>query len=595
MKPWALKRASINNLAPSRSSVVGTRKVFTFFDLLSYFWPLCSSDALRSELERRKEPTSVKKIDAVVKDLVYNPKDISVQLYVREAKQALQGVKTEEESDEQPHPKIPNPETETEFAGFMRKEDLWFTYSRHQPLLLADRLVPYRHRLSALRNFLQHPPQERVYAALDTILSSMFHLLYTKQKTYMTTLGVLTIYLTVPLSIAAIGLFAKAPKHGYSQSDVMVTYILLSWIAATEVLQLYCLLYVRTCQMYCAFKSVNVVRVPQHSIMSFVVRRKTATRSMNKMLLAALIGLDDSVNRSSWYNGPTSTCRRIVHAVLQQVELGWKEYIHDASSFRRFNDRRGCWTVSRCQQQHVVDQPSSSRLAVIRSSLRVPFDRSVVLWHIATDLCSHHHDGAPSPSNEPKEDPAATARAISNYMAYLLILHPEMLMAGTTPDLFDIACEDLEVILKHDKEPPAPLHEKGLAQGIVRNAGSLLSWLFERNLISPVLWEASKLAEALMEMGSEERWPLIEGVWTEMLCYSASRCRGYLHAKSLGQGRELLTYVWLFLSQMGMDTYADRLQTPEAPEEEDEDVGVGDASTSQPQEAPPQLEEITLA
>ncbi|EMS45889.1 hypothetical protein TRIUR3_31375 [Triticum urartu] len=47
-----------------------------------------------------------------------------------------------------------------------------------------------------------------------------------------------------------------------------------------------------------------------------------------------------------------------------------------------------------------------------------------------------------------------------------------------------------------------------------------------------------------MEQGDEKKmWEVMEGVWVEMLCFSASRCRGYLHAKSLGTGPELLTYI----------------------------------------------------
>ena len=58
-------------------------------------------------------------------------------------------------------------------------------------------------------------------------------------------------------------------------------------------------------------------------------------------------------------------------------------------------------------------------------------------------------------------------------------------------------------------------------------------------------------------------WDVIEGVWVEMLCFSASKCRGYLHAKSLRTGGELLTYIWLLLSHMGMETLPERLQRTE--------------------------------
>ena len=53
-----------------------------------------------------------------------------------------------------------------------------------------------------------------------------------------------------------------------------------------------------------------------------------------------------------------------------------------------------------------------------------------------------------------------------------------------------------------------------------------------------------------------------------MLFYSATMCRGYLHAKSLDEGGELLSYVWLVLSLRGAKTLADKLQMPEGDDEE---------------------------
>ena len=46
---------------------------------------------------------------------------------------------------------------------------------------------------------------------------------------------------------------------------------------------------------------------------------------------------------------------------------------------------------------------------------------------------------------------------------------------------------------------------------------------------------------------------------------AAAAARGYLHAKSLGKGGEYLSYVWLLLSYMGMETMPERMQRPELP------------------------------
>ena len=71
------------------------------------------------------------------------------------------------------------------------------------------------------------------------------------------------------------------------------------------------------------------------------------------------------------------------------------------------------------------------------------------------------------------------------------------------------------------------------------------------------------------EDGDDEMWKVIQGVWVEMLCFSAGRCRGYLHAASLCRGGEYLSYVWLLLSYMGMETMAERTQRTELPAEGD--------------------------
>ena len=92
---------------------------------------------------------------------------------------------------------------------------------------------------------------------------------------------------------------------------------------------------------------------------------------------------------------------------------------------------------------------------------------------------------------------------------------------------------------------------------------------------------ACKVAAELMELQEGMRWKVIQGVWVEMLCCSAGSCRGYLHAKSMGEGVEFLTFVWLLLSRMGMETFADKFQRFEPGQGGEIDAG---ASASEPQD-----------
>jgi hypothetical protein len=185
------------------------------------------------------------------------------------------------------------------------------------------------------------------------------------------------------------------------------------------------------------------------------------------------------------------------------------------------------------------------------SSLWRPFDESVVIWHLATDFCVFNHVDDGSKENR-------RCREISNYMVYLLLVNPEMLMPGARRQIFWVAYDQVRKIFKDDK-PPEDADE--LARKIIqeekKNEGFTGSGLLQ---------EAWSLAQELTEViGKEDKvkmWRVIRGVWVEMLCFSAGRCSGHLHAKALGTGGEFLSYVWVLREFMGMENLAHTVQRP---------------------------------
>jgi hypothetical protein len=182
-------------------------------------------------------------------------------------------------------------------------------------------------------------------------------------------------------------------------------------------------------------------------------------------------------------------------------------------------------------------------------------------------------------------------------MIYLLFMRPDMLLPGTRQELFTNTSDDMDVMLKHTHWPPVlDGTSVGVAQQILRAAQSAS---LDTTRLGPWILKACKLAENLMELlvlGDEERWLLIQDVWVEMICYSAGRCRGYLHAKTMGEGVEFLTYVWFLLSSMGMETFADKFQRPDPTQGEETEINIdaGDSSASQAQDRAAE-EAITIA
>jgi hypothetical protein len=162
-------------------------------------------------------------------------------------------------------------------------------------------------------------------------------------------------------------------------------------------------------------------------------------------------------------------------------------------------------------------------------------------------------------------------------MVYLLFVNPEMLMTGARRSSFRAAYREIKRVLQEENPsldsgpenytpPPMPVDEKKLTLKILEQVMVTVG--------SGAPHDARWLAHYLMELCSESQekmWRVIQGVWVEMLCFSAGRCRGYLHAKSLGKGGEYLSYVWLLMSYMGMETLADRMQLVQGAEEEEEE------------------------
>lgn len=314
--------------------------------------------------------------------------------------------------------------------------------------------------------------------------------------------------------------------------------------------------------------SVETDTLAQYNLLSYCARNRKPTILMK---LATFSFLRELINKN-WYIGQVQSASHITFLVQRHVEDGWKKYIRgDTARYKKYNNLRGQLTLRRHHQMERIGW-----------SLDIPFDLSVVIWHIATDLCFHYLNTSPQGV---VTRGIGWSRDISNYMIYLLFIHPEMLMPGTRPGLFHIASDSIELFLKDSK---ASLDRAGnLEHDFICSTKTTKT---EDRLILLIC----NLTEALMEVQENDRWQLILSVWLEMLCYSASRCRGYLHAKSLGEGGEYLSNIWLVWSFMGMQTWAERHHNLEHLEEED-DEGEEEEEEEQEQGGVDQSVEITIA
>ncbi|RLM58908.1 hypothetical protein C2845_PM18G05240 [Panicum miliaceum] len=515
-KPWALKRATFGNLVASPPSVAQRKKLSGFRHRFADRWKEVFTKPigmLRSTPELFLAD-DIEQCDgwlqawAEQEEMEATEEELSLREYVEKVQQAADASVS---------------------SVFLHETEAF----------AADLLVPYSRRFKILQ-FMRNIAckKDRSVSAVMRGLDEVYYRLYTRAKVALTPIGVNLRLLTFSLAVVAIALFARTPKPRDDWADVKVTYILFSSIALLELLS------------FLNFSTLKFGIVPfpasyadfdliyQQSLISSAARRRKPSWLL---WLAALVSLDDLVMRR-WYINQTPGMKRIHWAVLAHITKGWGEYIHgDPALYREFNNLRGQWAVRNHQE-------------VLSYIVNWPFDQSVLIWHVATEMCFHHADTGGGP-------PRKIAQAISCYMMYLLSARSELLMLGTRRHLFSNSLDDIKIMLQYSDLDDACSDHRSTASAILRTErrGTLL----HRDSIGPLIPKACQLAEALLQElqhQKEETWQMVQDVWVEMLCYAASRGRGYMHAVSHGERWELLSHVWLLLCYMGMETLADRLQ-----------------------------------
>uniref|UniRef100_A0A0D9XGT7 DUF4220 domain-containing protein n=1 Tax=Leersia perrieri TaxID=77586 RepID=A0A0D9XGT7_9ORYZ len=427
-------------------------------------------------------------------------------------------------------------------------------------------------------------------------LRKAFALIYTRQNVVWTPAYLIYHMMMLPaLHAAAIVLFAQSHKRGrYNATDVKTTYVLLCFTAALDVTSHFLSDLLHWLMVVVAGVPSLCEWISQCNLMGEVLRIRRQPVTGCLIWCARKMGCYEGFflcKRDNLYDKVAG------YLVLEVIDKEYQGMIkgNDLGTYRNLGSKWWPPTLSLGSSytpttRNEVDEDLAQSSTMIQRTLqRESFDKSVLLWHIATDLC-FCKDPPPAPINSSE----VITEAISNYMAHLLNFRPDMLMTGTRQRLFTEAMDEVEQILQGGKAGrvrhvrPGIIDDQDLANTILKG-GMLRIHSCHGHRPScrskdcppqyPLIHDACRLAQGLLAQG-DNRWELMYTVWMSMLFYSATMCRGYLHAKSLGQGGEFLTFVWILLSIKGAMTLPDKLQMPDQAilPQEDEEEETKDAS-----------------
>ncbi|KAG7943565.1 hypothetical protein I3843_15G047400 [Carya illinoinensis] len=178
----------------------------------------------------------------------------------------------------------------------------------------------------------------------------------------------------------------------------------------------------------------------------------------------------------------------------------------------------------------------------------VTFDESLLLWHIATELCYHGSQHKVDDYQHHK----FISKLVSDYMLYLLVMKPTMMsaVAGIGQIRYRDTCAEAKRFFRNKGLGPND-EEKLACECLLAVNTEVKPVHVKGDRSKTVLFDACILAKELQKLDEEKKWEVISKVWVEMLSYASNHCRPDAHAQQLSKGGQLINLVWLLMAHFG--------------------------------------------
>ncbi|KAL5701379.1 hypothetical protein ACHQM5_026724 [Ranunculus cassubicifolius] len=428
--------------------------------------------------------------------------------------------------------------------------------------LIVDLIFSFHDRSKSRDYFLQRSPSD-AFEIVGIELSFMYEVLYTKVVVIHSPKGYFFRSISFCLTLIALLLFISYKKEGLPNFDVITTYLLLIGGIVLESIAFFVLIvsdWTIVVKKYTYFNSIIssiVTKIPfintsrwSESVSKFNLIDFCVSKRSDKVdSVVEFCGLKDFLDEIQYTLQQNS--ERVFPDLKAFIfnDLKCKSKLAtDAKTSKEICSARGDWVLGRSIHHRLLGW-----------SVEVEYDESLLLWHIATEILYHREEKeAKNSTNQalkkkdksakpPKKEDTNNIKAeistsdhikfskfLSDYMLYLLVIYRD-------------TCAEAKVFFhrlraKDSKEACDKLFKVNTAIKPSEVKG-------DRS--KSVLFDAVILAKELEDL-KERKWELISKVWLELLSYAATNCRANNHAQQLSRGGELVTFVWLLMTHLGL-------------------------------------------
>ncbi|XP_044469674.1 uncharacterized protein LOC123198933 [Mangifera indica] len=430
-----------------------------------------------------------------------------------------------------------------------------FLFKRFKYLFAG--LILSTHEKKDTRSIIHKKSAKEAFKLLEIELGFMYDVLYTKAFIIYTRLGMILrcIYL---FSHVCILVFFQTMIHKsvYPPIDISITYALIFGAIVLEAYAFITLVfsdwtqlwmingnYISNDACFYGLRWCNGKRwsrsMGQYNLISFCLKDISTKCSDLQKSLGIKEELEKYCNLT--WKDVNDDLQELIFEQLHKITKEIIEWSFNVGHYKKILAQRG----NNCPEQ------------LHWSTIETDFDRSLLLWHIATDLCYHvdldheHEDVKKLPPT------CKISKCLSDYMLYLLVVCPTMLPKGIGEIRYKDTCAEAMRFFIQMKFAKST-NKKLACQELLNISTDNDIDMIKGGKSQSVLFHGCKLAKELQKLESvengskEEKWKTISEVWMEILEYAASRCEWKEHGRHLMQGGEFLTHLCLLMAHLGL-------------------------------------------
>ncbi|XP_057979681.1 uncharacterized protein LOC131165692 [Malania oleifera] len=449
--------------------------------------------------------------------------------------------------------------------------------------LIVDLMFSFHERNESRKFFFQRNAKD-AFKVMEVELNFMYDVLYTKMAVVHRKIGYFFRLICTSFIVVSFERFAVHHKHEGHKFDIIVTYTLLIGAMSLELIGFLKLI----------FSDWTIVLLKNGSVKKVVAAIREKISLDNRCRWSKSVSLHSLISyclktRFNWLDkvidfiGLKDFMDELKYKKTKPVEKNLEEFIFnelkekalkakDLKTAKEICSARGDWVLSQntCHYQSIL------------STVEVEYDESLLLWHIATELCYYTEYKA-----DDTDENLQFSKLLSDYMLYLLVMRPTMMsaVAGIGQIRFQDTCEEakkffrrgqfkrkwsiVSLVASNQKISTGSIFQdlkkifyKGRSESMAKQMEVCQKLLSVNTDVKPmdvkgdrsksVLFDACILAKDLKKLKKERRWKLMSKVWVELLSYAACHCRANAHAQQLSKGGELITFVWLLMAHFGM-------------------------------------------